>query len=125
MSRKAYHAFILSLPEIMLQLRVTVDLSRKKMIPPPNLIWGDQIFQAKGIWGIEIFNPLDRFCLKKLILPWKNDPPCQKLYMSTRYINCIFDIAIHSQLDQKLRLEYIRSLDETTRRKYGMRQVIL
>ena len=45
--------------------------------------------------------------------------------MSTRYINCIFDIAIRSQLDQKLRLEYIHSLDETTRRKYVMRQVIL
>ena len=49
---------------------------------PPNLIRGDQIFQAKEIWGIEIFNPPDRFCLKKLILQWKNDPPCQKLNMS-------------------------------------------
>ena len=91
---------------------------------PPNLIRGDQIFQAKKIWGSKFSIP-QIFCLKKLILPWKNDPPCQKLYMSIRYINCIFDIAIHSQLDQKLRLEYIRSLDETTRRNYGMRQVIL
>ena len=92
---------------------------------PSNLIQRDQIFQAKEIWGIEIFNPPGNVCLKKLILPWKNDPPCQKLYMNTQYINCVFDIAIHSQLDQKLCLEYIRSLDETTRHKYVMRQVNL
>ena len=96
----------------------------KKMIPP-NLIGGIKFSRQKRSGGSKIFNPPDPFCLKKTDPTMEKWSPCQKLYMSTRYINCIFDIAIHSQLDQKLRLEYIHSLNETTCRKYGMRQVIL
>ena len=46
----------------------------EKMIPP-KLIRGDQIFQAKVIWGIENFNPPDHFCLIKIDPTMENWSP--------------------------------------------------